>query len=158
MIRSILGLVVYLFTAGASFGAHGTAVVVANVDLEGAGTSASATFFTAVLDGDQEVPATTTDGTGTGAFRLDDKGLHFIITVTGLSGDITNAHFHGAAAGTSGGVVHGIGDSFAGNTARGIWRSDDGLTSEMIGDLLAGNIYMNIHTADNPSGEIRGCV
>ncbi len=127
------------------------------MDIEGAATSASTTFFTATLDGDQEVPATTTDGTGTGAFRLDDEGLQFVITVTGLSGDITGAHFHGAAAGATG-VVYGIGDSFSGNTARGIWRSTDGLTSEMIGDLLAGNIYVNIHTANNPGGEIRGQV
>jgi hypothetical protein len=146
MIRSVLGLVVFLFTAGASFAAYDTALVVADVDLEGAGTSASATFFTAALDGSQEVTATTTDGTGTGAFRLDEEGLHYIVTVSGLTGAITNAHFHLGATGSSGGVEYGINSTFSGNTATGVWP----VTSENIGDLLAGNIYVNIHTAANP--------
>jgi hypothetical protein len=49
MIRSILVLVLCLFTASASFAAHETAVVSASLELEGASTSASATFFTAAI-------------------------------------------------------------------------------------------------------------
>ena len=110
------------------------------------------------LDGAQEVPVVTTDGKGTGAFRLDDEGLHYTITVSELSGDITNAHFHRAAAGISGGVVHGINSTFSGNTAQGVWLTEDTLTGELIGALLAGELYINIHTAENGGGEIRGQV
>ena len=158
MIRSILVLVLCLFTASASFAAHETAVVSASLELEGASTSTSATFFTAALDGAQEVPVVKTDGKGTGAFRLDDEGLHYTITVSELSGDITNAHFHRAAAGISGGVVHGINSTFSGNTAQGVWLTEDTLTGELIGALLAGELYINIHTAENGGGEIRGQV
>ena len=80
----------------------------------------------------------------------------FTVTVEGL--EFTNAHFHNEAVGVNGGVVRGIFDDFVGNTASGIWTSTDAqpLTDELIAELLAGNIYVNIHTTANPGGEIRG--
>jgi len=47
-----------------------------------------------------------------------------------------------------------------GNTASGLWTSTDSepLTPALIDELLAGNIYINLHTAANPGGEIRGQV
>ena len=56
-------------------------------------------------------------------------------------------------AGTNGGVVHGIAESFSGNTASGLWSG-----ANMADDLWAGNLYINVHTAENPSGEIRAQV
>ncbi|MCB9267650.1 MAG: CHRD domain-containing protein [Lewinellaceae bacterium] len=114
--------------------------------------------FSANLAGDQENPAVVTDATGTGSFTLTDAGLVFSITVEGL--DMTAAHFHNAAAGSNGGVVRGLGADFNGNTAIGVWRDTDDqpLTPEMIAELLKGNIYVNVHTAANPGGEIRGQV
>jgi len=137
-----------------------TAQVRAQVDLLDASTSASTTFFVASLSGGQENPALDVSGKGTGAFSLDASGLHYRITVDGLSGSITGAHFHKASAGTNGGVVRAITSDFSGNTAEGTWRPDDvqALTDELIGDLLAGRLYVNVHTSGNPSGEIRGQV
>ena len=85
---------------------------------------------------------------------LDRAGLHFRVTVNGLSGPITGSHFHQASAGESGGVVHGITESFDGSTATGTWD----ITPEMITELLAERLYVNVHTADHPSGAIRGQV
>ncbi|MCH7858739.1 MAG: CHRD domain-containing protein, partial [Candidatus Marinimicrobia bacterium] len=70
---------------------------------------------------------------------------------------IAAAHFHKGAAGVAGGVVHAITDDFTGNTASGLWASAD-LTDALIADLLAGNLYVNVHTAANGAGEIRGQV
>ena len=116
------------------------------------------TRFTANLTGDQENPAVSTSATGTGSFKLTATGLEFDITVEGLT--FTAAHFHNGAIGVNGSVVRTITGDFTGNTASGIWTSTDGqpLTPALIADLLAGNLYINVHTAANPGGELRGQV
>ncbi|MBN4054078.1 CHRD domain-containing protein [Nitrospira defluvii] len=126
--------------------------------------STTSTGFLGKLTADQEVttPATTT-ATGTGAFSLNaaQTELTFDITVTGLSGGgLTAAHFHNAAAGADGGVVRTLTADFTGNTATGIWKFADGqsLTPTLVTELLAGRIYVNIHTTENTGGEIRGQV
>ena len=119
-------------------------------------TSFSQTHFTAKLTGEQENPAVTTSATGTGAFVLTDAGLAFTVTVEGL--EFTAAHFHNEAVGVNGGVVRTITADFAGKTASGVWTSTDSepLTGALVAEILAGNIYVNIHTAANAGGEIRG--
>ncbi len=117
--------------------------------------------FTAKLDGAQEVPPVTTAATATGAFTLNSTGteLSYHITFAGLSGALTNSHFHNGPAGVAAGVVRGI--TFTGNTASGVWKSSDAtqpLTPTLVSELLAGRIYVNLHTAANPGGEIRGQV
>ena len=121
--------------------------------LPSAGTSLSA-----YLTGNQVNPPVTTTGSGTAHFTLTDAGLIYSLTIDGL--DIINAHFHNGAIGVNGGVAYGIFDDFNGNTALGIWKSNDPqpLTDDIIKDLLSGNIYVNVHTANNPGGEIRGQV
>lgn len=116
--------------------------------------------FSADLDPEQENNNIESDGSGTAALTLTDAGLVFNVTVNGLTGPITNAHFHRAPAGENGGVVRGISDELDGRSASGVWkRSDDqALTDELIQDLIAGNIYLNFHTAANTGGEIRGQV
>ncbi|WP_457651861.1 CHRD domain-containing protein [Rhodocaloribacter sp.] len=116
--------------------------------------------FTASLDAEQQVAGVTSDATGTASFTLTDAGLVFDVTVEGLSGAITAAHFHDAPAGAEGPVVRTITDAFDGSTAHGVWTADDGepLTGELMRELLAGNLYLNVHTAANPGGEIRGQV
>ncbi|HMB90353.1 MAG TPA: CHRD domain-containing protein, partial [Rhodothermales bacterium] len=116
--------------------------------------------FSALLDADQETNDVTSDALGTAALTLTEAGLVFHVTVEGLSGDITNAHFHQGVTGVSGPPVRGIADDFEDNTASGIWTADDAepLTDALIQDLLAGNLYLNIHTAANQPGEIRGQV
>ena len=116
-------------------------------------------FFTAKIDGSQENPPVTTNARGTGAFVLNAAGteLAYNITVDGLT--MTAAHFHNAAAGTNAGVVRTL--SFSNNTASGVWRSTDTsqpLTDSLLSELLRGRLYVNVHTAANSGGEIRGQV
>jgi hypothetical protein len=127
-------------------------------EIRGQVNLSSGTGFTANLDGSQENPPVTTNATATASLTLTDAGLEFSLTVEGLT--ITAAHFHNGAVGVNGGVVRGITDEFTGNTASGIWTSTDTqpLTPELIADLLAGNLYLNVHTAEYPGGEIRGQV
>ncbi len=116
--------------------------------------------FSAALDTAQENHPVTNTARGTAALTLTDAGLAYKLTVEGLSGPIAAAHFHNAAAGVDGPVVKTISGDFEGNTAVGLWTPNDAepLTIELIQELLAGNLYLNVHTAANPAGEVRGQV
>ena len=123
--------------------------------------SQNSIIFTAKLDGNQTVPAVTTTAVGTGTFVLSSSGTQvtYHVTVNGLSGSITGAHFHNGAMGVGGGVVKTL--SFAGNTTSGVWGSADAnqpFTDSLLSELLRGRLYINVHTSANPNGEIRGQV
>jgi hypothetical protein len=102
------------------------------------------------------VPATTSSATGTADLDYDaaTKKLSWKVSYSGLSGPATAAHFHGPAeVGKNAGVavpIAGIANSPAEGSAT--------LTDAQAADLLAGKLYVNIHTAANPGGEIRGQV
>jgi len=112
------------------------------------------TFFRAVMDQTTGV----TSARGTAVFLLDESGLFYRITVSGLTGNITAAHFHNAASGATGSPVRTL--AFTNNTAAGTWKPDDAqpLTPALIEELNAGRIYVNVHTAANSGGEVRGQV
>lgn len=117
---------------------------------------ASAEKLKATLDGKSEVPATTSSGTGTADINYDaaTKKLSWKLTYSGLSGPATAAHFHGPAeAGKNAGVMVPI-PGAASSPVEGSAT----LTDAQASDLLAGKLYVNIHTAANPGGEIRGQV
>jgi len=118
--------------------------------------SASAEKLKATLDGKAEVPATTSSGTGTADLDYDaaSKKLSWTVTYSGLSGPATAAHFHGPAeAGKNAGVAVAIP-----NAAASPVKGEATLTDAQAADLLGGKYYINIHTAANPGGEIRGQV
>jgi hypothetical protein len=127
-------------------------------EIRGQVTAFPGVGFVAYLNGAQENPPVTTTGQGLGAFVWSAEGLRYWATVTGLSGTISAAHFHNAAAGTNGGVVRAL--TFENNTTSGVWTATDTqpLTATLINSLWQGNLYVNVHTAQNPGGEIRGQV
>jgi len=110
----------------------------------------------APLSGANEVPAVTTQGKGTAVVTYDttSKKLTWTVTYSGLSGPATAAHFHGPAeAGKNAGVAVPIP-----NQATSPVNGSATLTDAQAADLLAGKYYVNVHTAANPGGEIRGQV
>jgi hypothetical protein len=111
--------------------------------------------FKADLNGSQEVPPVTGTGTGSADLTYDTstKKLNWKVTYSGLTGPATAAHFHGPAeAGKNAGVAVPItvGASPVDGAAT--------LTDAQAADLMAGKWYVNIHTAANKGGEIRGQV
>ena len=108
------------------------------------------------LDSKSEVPPNTSAGTGTADVDYDaaSKKLTWKLTYSGLSGPATAAHFHGPAeAGKNAGVKVPIPNATS-SPAEGSAI----LTDEQAADLTAGKYYINVHTAANPGGEIRGQV
>lgn len=114
-------------------------------------------LVTARLTGAQEVPAVTTNATGVASFRLNDTKDTICIDIIaiGLSGPITGIHVHEAAAGANGGVILNLTDFINGNRVRAVITGSD-LTAEKIGKYLSNKYYVNVHTAANPAGEVRG--
>ena len=110
----------------------------------------------ATLDAKAEVPPNSSAGKGTAEIDYDaaSKKLSWKVTYSGLSGPATAAHFHGPAeAGKNAGVAVAIPNATS-SPAEGSAT----LTDAQAADLVAGKYYINIHTAANPGGEIRGQV
>jgi hypothetical protein len=111
--------------------------------------------FRATLSAAAEVPSNASPGTGS-LEATYDKGtsvLRWKVTYAGLTGPATMAHFHGPAMpGSNAGVV--VPFTSAASPAEG----QATLTPAQAADLVAGKWYVNVHTAQNPGGEIRGQV
>jgi hypothetical protein len=119
--------------------------------------SAATIEFKASLDGKSEVPANATAGYGDllATLNTSTKSLSYTLTFGGLTGSATAAHFHGPAApGANAGVAVAIGGKGPTSPVSGTAT----LTDAQMGDLEAGKWYVNVHTAANPGGEIRGQV
>jgi hypothetical protein len=98
------------------------------------------------------------DSKGTGnadvTYDTTTKMVTWRVTFDNLTGPATAAHFHGPAApGANAGVALLIGNNPT-SPATGNATLDDAKAA----DLMAGRWYVNVHTAANRGGEIRGQV
>lgn len=111
------------------------------------------------MSGAEEVPAVTTGAAGTirVTYSQRTKILSYTVTFIGLSGNPTGAHIHGLA---ERGVNAGVVQSFSGFPAATIGSFTGTLLVDGVKiteeHLLAGKYYVNIHTAANTGGQIRG--
>jgi hypothetical protein len=115
---------------------------------------AAVTSYKASLGGAAEVPPVTTQGKGTAQINLDTatKQLTWRVDYTGLSGPPAAAHIHcGAAAGANAGVAVPLGTNLASPI-----QGSATLTDAQLADLQGGKCYVNVHTAANKGGEVRG--
>jgi hypothetical protein len=117
--------------------------------------SAATVTYTAKLTGAREVPKTDSKGTGKfdGTFDTNTKILTYTLTFDGLSGPATAAHIHGPATRKeSAGVVAPLGDKSPTSPVSGTVT----LTDDQAKALASSKLYVNVHTAANAGGEIRG--
>ena len=139
--------------------------------------------FTAMLDGNQEVPPVATVAAADATLELNPAGdqLQYSIELTGVdldglqtpldpNDDLTALHIHQAARGDNGAVVFDVladADgvvSPAQGSIVGIWDDTDGPSQiSPLAALFRGTVegsdtefYINVHTVGNPSGEVRG--
>lgn len=107
---------------------------------------------TVALSGANEVPAVTTTASGTAKVTIkDDRSVKVEVAVSGMTP--TASHIHMGAPGTNGPVIV----PFT-KTGDNTFASSPGakLTEEQYAAYKAGNLYVNVHSAKNPGGEIRG--
>lgn len=124
-------------------------------------TYAAGTAYKAALDGKSEVPPTTSSGTGTATVTYDPstKMVTWQGNFSGLSGPATAAHIHGPAeAGKNAGVIVPLSQKDVPFTSpfQGKATLPDDKAAALAAALSGSQAYVNIHTAANPGGEIRG--
>jgi hypothetical protein len=115
---------------------------------------AATEIFKANLSAAAEVPPTSSKGAGsvTATYDPSTKQLTYTIDYSGLSGAVTAAHFHGPApAGKNAGVAVPIPAPLI-SPIKGTVTLNDAQQK----DLMAGQWYVNLHTAANKGGEVRG--
>ena len=104
------------------------------------------------LSGAQEVPPVASSAMGSGTITINaDKSVTGKIMTQGISG--VAAHIHDAAMGKNGPVAVPLvrdGD--------GQWTVAAGakLTDAQYAEFQKGDLYVNVHSAAHPDGEIRG--
>jgi uncharacterized protein (TIGR03118 family) len=110
--------------------------------------------FTVLLSGEAEIPAVDTTATGLGTLTIEGSNLTYNISFSGLSGPASAGHIHAPADATNNtGVI--IPFTVASATS-GTISGTTSLTPDQLADIVNGMAYVNIHTANNPGGEIRG--
>ena len=118
------------------------------------------------LTGKEEIPPTNSNATGT--IELNLKGndaVNYIVNVTNIRG-VTDGHLHLGQKGENGLIVFTLFKPYApvDLVSENETISEDEfvgpLKGKSISDLTTamgnGSIYANIHTQENPNGEIRG--
>lgn len=116
---------------------------------------AASTGFKADLKPSSEVPPNTTTGSGSATVTLDGDKITWNATFSGLSGPAIAAHIHGPApAGKNAGVLVPL--FTKGKPLTSPLTGSATLTAAQASDLMNGQCYVNVHTAKNPGGEIRG--
>jgi hypothetical protein len=117
--------------------------------------STRTTTWTAALSPGQEVPKQVVKVTAAhGQFKgtLSGSKLKWTLTFAKLSGPATAAHIHEAGMGKAGNVVVVLCASTCKSGVTGTATIPAALQAAFKKHLL----YVNVHTAKNPNGEIRG--
>jgi CHRD domain len=131
--------------------------------------------FVAPLSGHEEVPPVATNARGVAIFQLSPDGteLSYKLIASNIE-NILQAHIHWpGAAGVNAGVVaflypdappavlipgrhHGVLATGTLTDADLIGALAGHTIADLVDGILAGNAYVNVHTTQNPGGEIRG--
>lgn len=108
------------------------------------------------MNGDQEVPPVVTTATGLCTVTLNDVANQVSVSCTysGLSSNANNAHIHAGAPGVGGGPIASL--TFTAATSGTATTTNAPLSAPNVAAMIAGNTYVNIHSANNSGGEIRG--
>lgn len=126
--------------------------------------------FWAGLEGEFEVPPTSTDASGIAMFKNKQDSIWYMINVTNID-NVTTAHIHSGILGENGPIVATLFDADVpienenvnGTLAQGNLTAnmlEGPLLGKQLSDLTmnmqSNTTYVNIHSTDYPDGEIRG--
>ncbi len=106
------------------------------------------------LNGGQVNPPVSSQGSAFGLLNVDlvTGEIAGTVHIAGLS-DVTTAHIHQGAVGENGGVVIPLeGDHKVRTIAKGTKLEQP----DQLNAYVGGELYFNVHTKENPKGELRG--
>lgn len=132
----------------------GTVAALAVTAYAGAARHANPIMIAAKLTAKEEVPPQVVKNTkASGSFTGDITGhkLTWTLKFSGLTGPATAAHIHLGAMGVSGNVVVPLC-----GPCKSPRHGTATLSAALLKDLKVHKLYVNVHTAKNPNGEIRG--
>jgi hypothetical protein len=124
--------------------------------------------FATNMTGQQQVPPVDTQAIGEAIFVqdfADNQTMHYFVNVTGIEGT-TQGHIHSGAEGENGPVVVTLfnfespqsnvleNGTFASTNLEGPMQGNE--ISDLLTAIQNGTTYVNVHTEQNPDGEIRG--
>ena len=124
--------------------------------------------YSARMRSGNEVTGSQVDSRGRGyavAVSKNGEELRISLQWRRLTGPAVALHLHNAQAGANGPVVVNLTEDIKGNSLLAKITAEDvvGPLAEgdrpmvnLLNELVAGNIYINLHTEANPGGEIRG--
>ena len=112
---------------------------------------AQAADVSLTLSGGQEVPPVNTTARGSGTLKVNDDGtVSGSVNTTGIQA--TAAHIHSGAMGKNGPVLIPLTKGSDGNWAV---PANAKLTPDQLKMFKSGELYVNVHSAAHPDGEIR---
>src|SRR5215216_1437504 len=121
--------------------------------------------FTAQLSGQEEVPPTNSQATGMAEFTVTGESAEYSVNASNIQG-VTAGHIHSGKQGENGPIVVTLfkNDSPTNEVSETGSITADKLEGPMAGKQLTdlvtamsnGETYVNVHTEQNPNGEIRG--
>lgn len=128
--------------------------------------SAQQEGFTATLSGQEEVPPTNSTATGNVDFTVTgEDSIDYTVNITNIKG-VTDGHIHLGILGENGPIVFTL---FRPDAPVNEVNENETITSaelegpfegRSLSDLITvmsnGSAYVNVHTQENPNGEIRG--
>lgn len=111
-------------------------------------------YFYGTLSGANEVPPNSSTASGIVLLKLNtvSNTVELFGNYTGLSANVSASHIHQGAAGVNGGVILNLANT--GGTSGNLTGSG-AITDVQETELLAGNMYVNVHTSSFPGGELR---
>ena len=125
-------------------------------------------YFVTNMTGQEEVPPVDTQAVGEAILTQDlplNQTMHYFVNVTGIEG-VSQGHIHSGAEGENGPIVVTLFNfdspqnevlQYSNFTASNLEGPMEGKTmQDLIGAMKNGSTYINVHTEQNPNGEIRG--
>ena len=124
--------------------------------------------FATNMTGQQEVPPVDTQAMGEAILVKDmpkNQTMHYFVNVTGIQG-VTQGHIHNAVEGENGPIVVTLfnfdspqsevlqNSNFTASSLEGPMQGKT--MTDLIAAMQNGTTYVNVHTEQNPEGEIRG--
>lgn len=113
----------------------------------------SSTTFTFELTGSQVADPVAETGRAIGVVIVDTNARTLTASITSFGIPGTEAHIHSARPGSSGPVVLPLQEAPAGS---GVWNLRTGVSTADFNAIVAGEYYLDIHTASLPNGAARG--
>jgi hypothetical protein len=119
----------------------------------------AAEVYTASLSpANESPPVTNSTATGNATFTVNGSNLDYTVTISTWPAGrtVTAAHIHGAPATgqTTADPILPFGGANAMTTTGG--SGSIALPTTVLTQIRAGNTYFNVHSSQNPGGEIRG--